>query len=136
MKNVLIHRKLFDEDFIQNWTIGFNQLVELVKKYTPEKVSKITWLIENDIIKTAKLYASKRPSSLDLGNGLDQHTNNFQSLRAIASSVAHDSHNIISVGLGDSDISGAINHLKEINGGLVVYHEGSIAELSLRARGR
>jgi len=88
MINVIINNKLFNEDFIQNWTIGFEQLAELVRSYSPEKVSQITWLDPNDIVKAATLYTSKGPSSIDLGNALDQHTNNFQTIRAIASLIA------------------------------------------------
>lgn len=39
---------------------------------------------------------------------------------AIASSVAHDSHNIVSVGVGDDDIASAINAVMEQRGGLSV----------------
>jgi len=88
MINVIINNKLSNEDFIQNWTIGFEQLAELVRSYSPEKVSQITWLDPNDIVKAATLYTSKGPSSIDLGNALDQHTNNFQTIRAIASLIA------------------------------------------------
>ncbi|MGM0531454.1 MAG: adenine deaminase [Bacteroidota bacterium] len=39
---------------------------------------------------------------------------------ALASSVAHDSHNIVAVGVGDSDIIGAVNTVMENQGGLAV----------------
>lgn len=39
---------------------------------------------------------------------------------AIATTVAHDSHNIIVVGDNDADILLAVNHLAEIGGGYVV----------------
>ena len=40
---------------------------------------------------------------------------------AIATSVAHDAHNIIAIGASEENISAAINELKEIGGGIVVY---------------
>jgi len=40
---------------------------------------------------------------------------------AIATSVAHDAHNIIAIGVAEGDISTAINELKKIGGGIVVY---------------
>ena len=40
---------------------------------------------------------------------------------AIATSVAHDAHNIIAIGVAEEDISTAINELKKIGGGIVVY---------------
>jgi adenine deaminase len=46
---------------------------------------------------------------------------------AIASSVAHDSHNIVSVGTNDLDIFTAIKGIEKLNGGLVVCIDGKIA---------
>ncbi|WP_232699582.1 adenine deaminase [Brevibacillus daliensis] len=55
---------------------------------------------------------------------------------AIATTIAHDSHNIISVGMNDADILLAVQTLKQINGGLVVVKNGQIlASLSLEISG-
>jgi adenine deaminase len=43
---------------------------------------------------------------------------------AIASTVAHDSHHMIVVGTNRSDMALAANRLREIGGGVVVYHKG------------
>ncbi|MGD0803075.1 MAG: molybdopterin-dependent oxidoreductase [Candidatus Bathyarchaeia archaeon] len=88
MINVIVNEGLHDEDFIERWTVGFDELKELAGRYPLDKASKITWLDEDDIIEAAKTYATRGPSSIDLGNGLDQHTNNFQMIRAIASLIA------------------------------------------------
>jgi adenine deaminase len=45
---------------------------------------------------------------------------------ALASSIAHDSHNIIAVGCNDDDIFNAINEVARMNGGLAVAAEGKI----------
>jgi len=45
---------------------------------------------------------------------------------ALASSVAHDSHNLVAVGTSDDDILGALNALAEMQGGLVVYADGKV----------
>jgi len=45
---------------------------------------------------------------------------------AIASSVAHDSHNIVVIGDNDMDMQVAVNHLKSIGGGICIASEGSI----------
>jgi len=45
---------------------------------------------------------------------------------AVASTVAHDSHNIIAVGVNDKDIHRAILRLKEINGGFVIVDGGKV----------
>ncbi|MGR3763245.1 adenine deaminase [Rossellomorea sp. NS-SX7] len=55
---------------------------------------------------------------------------------AIATTVAHDSHNIVAVGTSDGDILKAIQSLNEINGGLVVVQNGKvITSLSLPIAG-
>ena len=55
---------------------------------------------------------------------------------AMASSVAHDSHNIIVVGVDDSDMLAAVNRVIELNGGLVVTEIGQVlAEVPLPVAG-
>ena len=51
---------------------------------------------------------------------------------AIASTVAHDSHNIVAVGTGDTDIMAAVEAIREMQGGLVVCRGGRpVARLPL-----
>ncbi|MDF9867004.1 adenine deaminase [Bacilli bacterium PM5-3] len=54
---------------------------------------------------------------------------------AIATSVSHDSHNIIAVGDNDSDLSKAINELKKIQGGYVIVNNGKVTSLPLKIGG-
>ncbi len=54
---------------------------------------------------------------------------------AIASSIAHDSHNIIAVGATDKDIVGAVNRLIENKGGIVVGTAENILDLPLEVAG-
>jgi len=55
---------------------------------------------------------------------------------AIASTVAHDSHNLIAVGVDDRDICTAANRLRSLNGGLIVVEDGEVkAELPLPVAG-
>jgi adenine deaminase len=54
---------------------------------------------------------------------------------AFASSVAHDSHNIIAVGTNDNDIIKAINKIVEMKGGLSISNEGTVKGLNLEIGG-
>jgi adenine deaminase len=54
---------------------------------------------------------------------------------AIASSVAHDSHNIISVGTNDNDIVNAVNEIVRMKGGLSVSSDGLTESLKLNIAG-
>ena len=48
---------------------------------------------------------------------------------AVATSVAHDSHNIITVGCNDDDIAVAVNAIKDSKGGIAVVENGKIKAL-------
>jgi len=47
---------------------------------------------------------------------------------AIATSVAHDSHNLIVVGTSDKDIAAAAEAVRQMNGGLVAVEDGEVIE--------
>lgn len=70
--NVIVSEDLYDHDFIENWTVGFDALVERLKDYTPEKVAKITGLTEQEIIASARLYAATKPAWIIGGLACDQ----------------------------------------------------------------
>jgi adenine deaminase len=82
--------------------------------------------IENDILKISVLERYGHNGMTDAfvrGFGLKEG--------AIASSVAHDSHNIIVIGTNSGDMADAVNKLVENNGGLVVASKGSFYSLNL-----
>jgi adenine deaminase len=54
---------------------------------------------------------------------------------AFASSISHDSHNIIAVGTNDNDIADAINEIVKRKGGLAVSENGKIESLQLNIGG-
>jgi adenine deaminase len=54
---------------------------------------------------------------------------------AFASSVAHDSHNIICIGTNDGDIADAVNEVIRMKGGLAVANRGTINSLQLPVAG-
>jgi adenine deaminase len=54
---------------------------------------------------------------------------------AFASSVAHDSHNIISVGTNDEDILKSVNEIVKLKGGLAVSCNGNVNSLQLNIAG-
>ncbi|WP_294854744.1 adenine deaminase [uncultured Oscillibacter sp.] len=55
---------------------------------------------------------------------------------AVATSISHDSHNIIVVGTNEADMAAAVNRVVELNGGIVVLDGGaSVAEVPLSIAG-
>ncbi len=83
--HILISEGLYDKDFVEHWTKGFDELKEHVQDYSPEKVEKITSIPAEDIRKAARMFGSIKPACIAQGiNALDQHTNGLQNSRAIA----------------------------------------------------
>ena len=80
---VIIEEKLYDEDFVANWTVGFDKLAEHVKTFTLDEVVEVTWVPREQIEKFARLYAASKPAMIQLGNALEQGINCVQGLRAI-----------------------------------------------------
>ncbi len=81
--NVIISEKRFDEDFVNHWTYGFDELAEHVNQYPPEKMSQVTWIPAEKIRESARRYAAARPAKIVWGNPLEQNIHTFDTLRAL-----------------------------------------------------
>ncbi len=81
--------------------------------------------VENDILKIACIERHKNTNHIGVGyvKGYSLKSG------AVATSVAHDSHNIITVGCNDSDIALAVNTIKDSKGGIAVVENGEIKAL-------
>lgn len=85
LMHVIIKEKLYDKDFIEKWTHGFEKLVPHIETYTPQWAEKITWIPAKDIQKLARLYATAESASIFQGtNTQDQTANGTQNSRAFA----------------------------------------------------
>ncbi|MGB3018933.1 MAG: adenine deaminase [Ignavibacteria bacterium] len=85
---------------------------------------------DNDILKLAVVerYTGGRPAIGFIKNfGLKKG--------ALASCVAHDSHNVIAVGVTDEDICKAVNALADNKGGICVVSDGRVEVLPLPVAG-
>jgi formate dehydrogenase alpha subunit len=72
--NVILKEGLEDKKFINERTEGFEELKEVVKKYTPEEVEKITGIPKELIMEAARIYAQAKSASLVYSMGITQHT--------------------------------------------------------------
>jgi anaerobic selenocysteine-containing dehydrogenase len=84
MIHVIINENLYDRNFIDRFTIGFDRLAEHVHQYSPAKVSKITWVPSGDIEEAARCYARAKPACIQWGNAVDHGVNSFQTARALS----------------------------------------------------
>jgi thiosulfate reductase/polysulfide reductase chain A len=73
-----------DDEFIKNYTVGFDKYVELVKDKTPEWAEKITSIPAATIRRIAKELATTKPVVVDAWSGPGHHTNATDGGRAIA----------------------------------------------------
>jgi anaerobic selenocysteine-containing dehydrogenase len=83
MINVIINEGLYDKEFVENWTYGFDKLKERVQEYTPEHAAEITWLKADDIIKAARIFAMDTPGCIQVGSSLERQANCGQTIRSI-----------------------------------------------------
>src|SRR5581483_4630191 len=81
---IIIEEKLYDEDVVRNWTVGFDQLQQEAARFSLDDVERITWVPRRQIEEFARTYALTKPAALQAGNALCQHVNSFQTARAIA----------------------------------------------------
>ena len=88
--------------------------------------------VENDILKI--VVAERHNNTHHVGIG---YIRGYGLKRgAVATSISHDSHNIIAVGASEKEIAEAINRVVDLNGGIVVWNEGEAkAELQLQVAG-
>jgi formate dehydrogenase (coenzyme F420) alpha subunit len=82
--NVIVAEGLYDKRFVENYTVGFERLMDHIKAYTPEEVEKITWVPADTIRDVARMYANFKPAALSQGVSLDHCTNGVQASRSTA----------------------------------------------------
>ena len=104
---------------------------QIITRKRMEKISSVPDL-ERDILKL--VVVERHRATGNIGVGL---VGGFGLKRgALASSIAHDSHNIIAVGANDQDIFAAIKEIERLRGGLVAAGGGKIlASLALPVAG-
>ncbi len=81
--NVIIEEELFDKDFVEKWTHGFDALSAHVKSYSPEKTAGITWVPASTVREAARFYATAHPAAIQWGNPLEQTIHAYDAARAL-----------------------------------------------------
>ncbi len=84
MMHVLIRDNMQDIDYIDKFTIGYEQLKLRALEYSPARVAKITGLSEQQIIQLAHDYASIKPAVIRLNYGMQRHAGGGMAVRTIA----------------------------------------------------
>jgi len=83
MIHVVINEGRYDKTFVENWTVGFDELRAHVQEYSPQRVSEITWVPAETIADAARVYATHRPAAVLVGNANENIVLSMQTQRAI-----------------------------------------------------
>jgi anaerobic selenocysteine-containing dehydrogenase len=83
MMNVIIAENLYDRDYVEKYTLGFEDLKIRAAEFPPERVEKITGIPAADIRKLAREYATTQPSAIRQGVALERSPGGGDAIRAI-----------------------------------------------------
>ena len=91
MMHVIISEKLYDAEFVEKYTSGFERLTAHVESYAPEKVAESCGIAAEYSRKISRVFALAKSASIIQGiNPLDDHINGLQNNRALA--ILHATH--------------------------------------------
>ena len=82
LNTVIIEEDLYDHEFVEKWTYGFNEYAERCRTMTPEMAAEICEVPVEDIYKAARCLAQK-PCTASVGLKTDQNPNTLQICHAI-----------------------------------------------------
>ena len=83
MIQVLIEEELYDEAFVRDWTVGFEQLAQLTQHYRAEVVEGVTGVPAETVRDLARRIASARGATPVMYSGLEYSDSGVQAIRAV-----------------------------------------------------
>ena len=84
MINVIIADDLVDHDYVEKYTVGYEELKERAAGFTPEKVAAITGISAADIRVLAREFATTQPSVIRMGVAIERNASGGNAVRAMA----------------------------------------------------
>jgi anaerobic selenocysteine-containing dehydrogenase len=84
MMHVIVRDGLVDHEYVSQYAVGYEALVEHVRQYAPESVAATVGLPANDIERFAREYATTQPSLLRPLIGPEHHRNGAMQFRTMA----------------------------------------------------
>ena len=78
---VIIDEKLYDQDFVRDWTVGFDEFAKRVDEYPLERVAEITGVDVELIAKAARMYATNGPAAIPWSPITDQQASSTSAIR-------------------------------------------------------
>lgn len=84
MMHVIIQEKLYDEAYVKTRTVGLDELIKAVEKFTPEYVEHITGIPKEALVDAARLYAGASAASILYAMGITQHISGTDNVKSLA----------------------------------------------------
>jgi len=88
MMNVMINEDLIDHEYIRENTEGFDELKELVREYTPEKVGEICHIDPDKLREAARMYASAKKAPIIYCLGVTEHSTGTEGVMCMSDMAA------------------------------------------------
>jgi formate dehydrogenase alpha subunit len=82
MMNIIFQNSWQAREYIESRTEGVEELQQVVKAYTPDRVTAITGVSASDLYRLAELYATHPPASLLYAMGITQHTTGVDNVKS------------------------------------------------------
>jgi len=83
MMHTIIEEGLVDRDYVDQHTVGFDELAERAGQRSPEWAEGITGVAAEDIRRLAREYATTKPAAIRIGVALERHNGGGQTIRAV-----------------------------------------------------
>ncbi len=83
--HVIVSEKLYDEQYVQSHTEGFENLRNHLKNFSPEAMATISGISADTIRQVARLYAQAEAAIIFWGMGISQHIHGTDNARCLIS---------------------------------------------------
>ncbi|MGH8726264.1 MAG: molybdopterin-dependent oxidoreductase, partial [Burkholderiales bacterium] len=84
LMHVLIGEGLIDRDYIEKHTLGFAQLAQRVRQFTPEWAAQTCGITVEEVVQLAREYGTTKPAAIRLNYGMQRHAGGGIAARTIA----------------------------------------------------
>jgi cysteine sulfinate desulfinase/cysteine desulfurase-like protein/anaerobic selenocysteine-containing dehydrogenase len=82
MCNVIIEEELYDFDFVENWTVGFEDYAGYLQHFTPATVENITGVPAQTVVELARRLCKSNGASQYMYTGMEYSNSGVQAIRA------------------------------------------------------
>ncbi len=84
MANIIINEGLYDKEFVETRTQGFEDLKAMLAPYTPERVAEICEVPVEDLIQAARMYATAKAAPIMYCLGVTEHSTGTEGVMSLS----------------------------------------------------